>query len=67
MGTPGRLARQEERLMPSGPLVGSFQTGWSFPLKPRVTQAFYWWPEGGKDAFDFMNILFIQNAVSSKS
>jgi outer membrane protein assembly factor BamE (lipoprotein component of BamABCDE complex) len=67
MGTPGRLVRQEEQILPSGPLVGSFKTGWHFPLKPRVTQAFSWWPDGGKDAFNVMNILFIQDAVSSKS
>ncbi len=67
MGTPGRLVRHEEQILPSGPLVGSFETGWHFPLKPRVTQAFFWWPEGGKDAFDVMNILFIQDAVNSKS
>ena len=67
MGAPGRLVRNNEDLLPSGPLVGSFNAGWHFPLKPRVTQAFFWWPEGGKDAFDVMNILFIKDAVSSKS
>jgi outer membrane protein assembly factor BamE (lipoprotein component of BamABCDE complex) len=67
LGAPGRLVRNNEDLLPSGPLVGSFSTGWHFPLKPRVTQSFFWWPEGGKDAFDVMNIFFIQDAVISKS
>ncbi len=67
MGAPGRLVHHEERLLPSGPLVGSFSTGWHFPLKPTVTQSFFWWPEGGKDAFDVMNILFIKDAVISKA
>jgi hypothetical protein len=32
-----------------------------------VTQSFFWWPEGGKDAFDVMDILFIKDAVISKA
>ena len=67
MGAPGRLVHHEERVLPSGPLVGSFKTGWHFTLKPTVTQSFFWWPEGGKDAFDVMNILFIKDAVISKA